>query len=433
VALDINLLRILKSREEFMRMRPRIPKGAVGSQTEALIADFGKYFERLPEHQSIDIPTFLTMFKTWHPKLEEETVAAYEKIIGQVSTDIEPGSRDGIMQSILELRLGKDLLELVTAFEDGDIENIHARLEDISEQFKKDANIKSLDFLRDDIGDLLQSEIDDSGMRWRLGCLNASMRGLRGGDFGIVAGRPDKGKTTFLASEISCMAQQLPSGRPVVWLNNEGPGNRITPRLYQAALGMTMSELIAMHGTGRLNEEYNAMMGMPWRIRVFDIHGLDTYAVERIIEQNNPGLVVYDMIDNVRGFGDAARTDLMLEHMYQWARELAVKYDFAGIATSQISQDGDGMQYPTLPMLKDSKTGKQGACDFQIMIGASNDPNLGSMRYIGAPKNKLRREGARPDPRSVVSYKPEIARYEDTPVSTEDIANGQVHQTETPE
>jgi replicative DNA helicase len=103
--------------------------------------------------------------------------------------------------------------------------------------------------------------------------------------------------------------------------------------------------------------------------------------------------------------------------MYQWARELCVKYDCIGIATSQISNEGDGLQFPTLPMLKDSKTGKQGANDFQLMIGASNDPGLGRVRYIGLPKNKLRREGGPSDPRATVKYEPELARYSDLPTT----------------
>ena len=417
--IDLSLLRLMKYRAEFLKIRGRIPSAALNKQTQALLSDFGKYFERLPEHERIDIPTFLTMFRAWHPKLSAEHITAYEQIIKKVDDDLPEDAKSGIMHTLMELRLGDDLLKLVTDFEDGDVPNIHAAIEEVLENFRRDADIKSMDFLRTDIGELLQYEIDDSGMRWRLGCLNESMRGLRPGDFGIIAGRPDKGKTTLLASETTYMAPQLPEGRNVLWLNNEGPGNKIRPRLYQAALGLRMSEMLTMHQQGRLQTEYIAYMGEEWRMRVFDVHGLDTYAVERLIEQNNAGLVVYDMIDNIRGFGDAARTDLGLERMYQWARELAVKHEFAGIATSQISQEGDGMQFPTLPMLKDSKTGKQGACDFQIMIGASNDPGLSRVRYIGAPKNKLRREGGPSDPRATVKYDSEIGRYSDLPTSME--------------
>lgn len=214
------------------------------------------------------------------------------------------------------------------------------------------------------------------------------------------------------------MAPQLPADKNILWLNNEGKGETIYMRLIQAALGMKMSEVTAMRDSGAsVADAYAAVVGDLHRIRIVDIHGMDTYAVENLIRANNPGIVVYDMIDKIRGFGDAARTDLGLEQMYDWARNLGVQYDLIGLATSQISNEGDGLQFPTLGMLKDSKTGKQGACDFQLMLGASNDPNLGGLRYIGLPKNKLRREGAAGDPRATVNFKPEIARYDDIPIA----------------
>ena len=137
------------------------------------------------------------------------------------------------------------------------------------------------------------------------------------------------------------------------------------------------------------------------------------------LEQHEPALVVFDMIDNIRGFGDSARTDQRLESMYQWAREAAVKHEFAGIATSQISVDGAGMQFPLDHMLKDSKTGKQGACDFIIMGGASDDEGYKNVRFIGVPKNKLRREGTDADPKTAVQFKPEICRLEDAEIYEE--------------
>jgi replicative DNA helicase len=122
------------------------------------------------------------------------------------------------------------------------------------------------------------------------------------------------------------------------------------------------------------------------------------------------------MIDNVRGFNVGGDAHHRLEEMYKWARECAVKYDCVILATSQISAEGDGQQFPTLGMLKDSKTGKQGACDFQLMIGAVNDSNLEGVRWLSLPKNKLRREGASGDPKAEVRYLPQIARYKDTPL-----------------
>lgn len=419
--IDLQLLRILKHRPDFLRIRGRVPSTALDGQTTAILADFGHYFDTFPDQERIDYATFLPIFRARHSGLTTEQSSSYEGILTNVMTvDVSEEVKTGIMRSMLELRMGTDLANLLAKFEAGDLPNIQGEISILIDAFKADAGIREIDYIKDDIMDLLQAEIDDSGLQFRLECLRTACRGLRGGDFGIIAGRPDKGKTTFIASELTHLAAQLPPNRNAIWLNNEGPGKRIIPRLYQAALGATVSELIKIGAKpNAVREAYIAVMGAIDRIRVIDIHNADCFTVEGIVEKQNPGVVIYDMIDNVRGFGDAPRTDLGLEKMYQWARELAVKYDHVGLATSQVSNDGDGLQFPTMGMLKDSKTGKQGANDFMIMIGASNDPGLQSVRYIGMPKNKIRREGAPQDPRATVQYSPQIARFEDIPYTAD--------------
>lgn len=419
--LDLSLLRIMKYREDYFRIKSRVPTEALDPQTNALLEDFGVYFKRLPDADVIDTAAFLPIFRAQHPKLSEEHSRVYEGIIKNIAQDVSPEQRSGIMHSMLELRLGTELATALAKWDEGDLPNIHEAIRRISDNFERDADAKALDYIRVDIDNLLDQRADDNGILWRLQCLNDTMRRLRGGDFGILAGRPDTGKTTLIASEVTFMAPQLPPEKTVLWLNNEGKGNALYMRLIQAALGMTLGEITAIRAKGgNVAQEYAKVVGDLHRIRIVDIHGQDTYAVENLIRANNPGVVVYDMIDKIRGFGDAARTDLGLELMYDWARELGVKYDLIGLATSQISNEGEGLQFPTLGMLKDSKTGKQGACDFQLMVGRSLDPNLDGLRYISLPKNKLRREGAAGDPRATVNFKPQIARYDDVPVLMED-------------
>lgn len=416
--IDLSLLRILKYRGDFFRIRKRIPDAAVDKNTVKILDTFEVYFDRFPEHTVIDIPTMLPVFRSLNTGMKEETRQAFEQILKTVKTDVDEDTKSTVMQFLLELRLGTSIALLLEQWDAGDLPNIHAALREATDEFELDADIKSLDYLRPDIRALINASLDENGLQWSLTCLREAMRGLRGGDFGIIAARPDKGKTTFLVSECMHLLKQLPLDRNLIWLNNEGPGDRIYMRAVQGALGLKQSELRALDAAseGGASAAFFKAIGGDTRLRVVDIHGLDTYAVENIIRNNAAGLVVFDMIDNIRGFGDSARTDLALEKMYGWARELCVKYDFIGLATSQISNDGDGMQFPTLGMLKDSKTGKQGACDFQLMIGASNDPNLAGMRYIGLPKNKLRREGARGDPRATVNFRPQIARFDDVPI-----------------
>jgi replicative DNA helicase len=101
--------------------------------------------------------------------------------------------------------------------------------------------------------------------------------------------------------------------------------------------------------------------------------------------------------------------------MYQWARLMGVKHDCAVIANSQISADGDGLQFPTLPMLKDSKTGKQGAADLIITMGAVNDDALSNSRYFGTTKNKKVRTGMKSSPNREVIFDGNRSRFVEPP------------------
>ena len=415
--IDLVLLRLMKYRKDFYQIWGVLPKDSksVDALTLALLADFKKYFDAFPSHDKIDLATFIPRFKAWHPALKEEQMNSYQRtIVAALTVDTDDDQKHNIMSWLADLEMATKAANLIEEYQNGELDDLHTGMINVMDQYRRRLDVKFNTWIDTPIGELLQEEFDDSGAGWRLHALNRAMRRLRGGDFGIVAGRPDKGKTTFLTSECTYLAPQLAEDKNVLWLNNEGHGRRIIPRLYQSALGISMTEMKAMHMDGKLVDAYRrAVGGRLDKIRVVDIHGLNNGQVEMIIEDNNPGVVIYDMIDNIKGFGEEARTDRQLEEMYKWARERSVKYDLIGLATSQISNDGDGMQFPTLGMLKDSKTGKQGACDFQLMIGASNDPGFATSRFLGLPKNKLRRPDGPADPRAEVYFDAVKARYVD--------------------
>lgn len=411
--IDVILLRVLKHRSDFEKLRGVIPMDTIDPVTKALVEDYGKYFEKYPTHEVIDLTTFLTRFRQWHP-MPDDKFHQYQRTVINASKDADEDQKRNIVEELGQLQLATETGNLIAQFTEGELDgDLLQELALVSDRYKKLLGLRTTSWIDTPIGDLLQEEFDDSGIAWRLDCLNRCMRKLRPGDFGIIAGRPDKGKTSFIASEVTYFAPQLPPDRNILWLNNEGPGKRIIPRLYQAALGLSMAEMKEMQSGGRLVPAYRDYMGRLDRVRIIDIHGMSNAQVETIMEEHNPGVIVYDMIDNISGFGSEARTDLALEKMYQWARERSVKYDCIGLATSQISNDGDGLQFPTLGMLKDSKTGKQGACDFQLMIGSSNDPGLTGSRFIGLPKNKLRRPDGPSDPRAEVIFDGTRSRYSD--------------------
>lgn len=419
--LELTLLKLLKYRDKFTRFYRHIPMKVLDAKTAIVLADFKVYFEQHPTAERIDAESFFTWFRLAHPTLKEEAASVYAVQFKAMMTDVMPEIERGIMERLVAAETAYNLTDILTRWNAGDEIDLYAAMRDHVAVYEQALNrTVKLPWVKDSIHDLLLADQNDVGLHWRLDCLNRSMRPLRGGDFGIIAGRPDKGKTTFFASELTFMSKQVDAlypgeNRSIIILNNEGPGKRVITRLHQAALNATISELIAKAQAGTIEAEYAEAVGRTDIIKVLDIHDFWSHEVEDVLREMPPAVVLFDMIDNVKFGGGAAnngqRTDQLLEAMYSWARVLAVKHDCVMLATSQISADGDGVPYPTLPMLKDSKTGKQGAADFIITIGASNDPSLSNSRFIGATKNKLAREGGPRDPRAEVIFNGLRARY----------------------
>ncbi|NTY35789.1 AAA family ATPase [Burkholderia diffusa] len=423
MSIEVTLLQLLKYRERYERLAKAVPTAALEAKSVVILGDYGKFFTEFPEQQRIELEPFMLWFGTFaHPTLTPEQLGLYRALLGRVlNEDCDPSLEAGIMERLVAAETANRVTSLIEKYNNGDELDLYVSLRDEIERFEQNTNRKvRVPWISEDIDSILLDDKDDRGLHWRLDCLNTVMRPLRGGDFIVYAGRPDKGKTTSISSEVTYMAGQFDtyygpnSGRYVLWMNNEGPGRRIVQRTYQSALNATMAELIRMSNNGALKDKYAEAVGGVDRIRIMDIHDFWNYEVEDIMRRCPPGLVVMDMVDNIKFGGQALnggqRTDQLLEAQYQWARLMAVKYDTPIIATSQISADGDGLQFPTLPMLKDSKTGKQGAADAIITLGAVNDPFYASSRWIGMTKNKLRRQGAPQSPQAEVMFDGERGR-----------------------
>ena len=432
MSLDLTTLRLLKHRQKFSALARAVPARALEPRTQVLLKDFGRFFNEFPDAARVDKGAFSLFFRMIHPKLGEDDLAVYDHLFEQIEKDTAPDLEAGLMRRLTEAATAFDLATMLDRFNAGEEVDIRRDLMGFLETYEETVGrVSKNPQVLDPIEDLLKDEENDTGLHWRLDCLNKCIKPIRGGDFIVVAGRPDKGKTTFLTDQLTHMAAQVDKVYPgekrdILWFNNEGPGKRIVSRCFQSALNATHEDLIALankpataefaHYKTLVRERYaKALGGRPGVLRVFDIHDWWSHEVEDVVKKYTPALIVFDMVDNIRFGGSASnngeRTDQLLEAMYQWARVRGVKYDCGVIATSQISADGDGVPYPTLPQLKDSKTGKQGAADVIITIGTSNDPSLESVRFMGTTKNKKRRTGAPGSPRTEVTFDGARGRY----------------------
>lgn len=432
MSLDMTVLRLMKHRDKYDRLIKAVPAAALDQRTNIILDDFGRFFREFPDVAKVEPDVFPFWFKQVHPTLKDEAFAVFTQMFKDMQEDCRPEIEAGLKPRLLVAEAAVKTADVLTRFQAGEEIDLNRELAAITEAYEQavEKKVKNPQVL-DKIEDLLKAEENDEGLPWPFAAFNRVIKPMVGGDFVVIAMRPDKGKSTMCSQIVTHAApyvDRLWPGRKrsILWFNNEGPGKRIVTRTFQSALNATVEDLVKLSNTppddpkygSKVRENYaKALGGRMGVLRVFDIHGMWNHEVEDLIRLYDPCLIVWDMIDNIQFGGGATnngqRTDQLLEAMYQWVRLMGVKYDCANIANSQISADGDGLQYPTLPMLKDSKTGKQGAADVILTGGAVNDPMLEQSRYWGTTKNKKRRTGQRGSPNVELLLVGDRARYID--------------------
>jgi hypothetical protein len=236
----------------------------------------------------------------------------------------------------------------------------------------------------DDLEFLLKETVSTPGLRWRLNCLNKSLGSLRKGDFGFLFARPETGKTTFLASEVSHMLTQLKDDDgPIVWFNLEEQGNKVMLRVYQAYFGITLQQLLA--NPRKYKEEFQRQVR--GRFKLIDNAGLDKQTVERTMAKLKPSLVVQDQTPKIKGFA-ADREDLRLGAIFVWSRELAKEY-CPIIGVSQAGGSAENQKWLTMDHVDNVKTAAQAEADWIMGIGKIHADGAEFLRYLNLSKNKL--------------------------------------------
>lgn len=413
--IDLALLRVIKYKDQLDKVYRYIPNSAVDKRTRAIAGDVHKYFTLHPTETVIDFPAFRSLFFTsWHKNFKEDDLAYYNKVLTRMETDAPEEVAKNLINQLLELEFATSLGNLVDEYQAGDEVDI---VRDAEQLLKKtsDTLMRTKKFEFAGVEDNTINEGGNTnGYNWHIDCMNTIYRPMQAGDQYIVAARPGLGKTTFLTHLNAVVAPQLPDNKVIVWFNNESRRQRIMSRQIQSTLNMTDDQLRQLQKEGTLTQQYLDVMGRADRVRVYDIHGMAHYQLEEIAESiglDNIGLFIFDMLDSVEfPMKGELREDQRLEKMYQWSRELGVKYNCPVFPTSQVSNEGAELMYPLAHMLKDSKTGKQGACDGIIMIGSDCDPTNPKQRGLSMPKTKSKREGQQ-DMREIVLLDEDRGRY----------------------
>jgi replicative DNA helicase len=246
-----------------------------------------------------------------------------------------------------------------------------------------DVAVNDVEFISTDIEELMEQDIVEGGLTWRLKCLNQSLGPLRKGNFGHIFARVNTGKTALWVSEVTHMVQQV--DKPILIFFNEEQGRDVVYRMYNAITGMTYLEMT--NNTKRAKQIWDEKIGDKIRF-IDDPSMVNKITMEKIIKQVEPALIIIDNMDKVKGFsGD--RKDLLLHEIYKWGRDLAKTY-CPVITIGQADNTGHNSKVIDESQMADSKTAKPSEMDFIIGIGREDKEGYENMRYITVSKNKLR-------------------------------------------
>ena len=420
--MDTLVLAALRDRSRYRTLSGVVPAGMLTSETQAMLAWYKCYFESFPEHDEVDVDALISLIRLRSGTGSAESVAVAIALAEQLRKPVPESTLKGILARLYELDLAGRAGAIVARYNNGEEVELAFELNKISTGIMRSmSQAVPSDYIDTPIGDLLAEVSDDKGIKFRrIALLRDHILGVQGGTSFALGARPDKGKTSFIADTITDWAPQcvefFGADRPILWLNNEGSGKRIIPRIYQAALGKDLNEIICMSNAGTLLAAYTeAIGGRADLIRVKDMHGASLAAIEQVIEAMNPCVVVFDMLANFRlgGAQNGSNKADGVEQLWQEVREMAVRHDFISLSTVQVSVEGDNQLFPPYSALKDSKTAIQGATDVIIMLGSLNSADMQGLRGVSTPKNKFCPAGKQSYAQGQVDFDATRSRFTD--------------------
>lgn len=385
--IELNLLKALSIKNNYDKYLKLLNTKVLSIQSIEILKDYQRYFE--VHKKDIDFNEFREQFfLVYHPNLDDKRVIQYKDIISQLhNISMEGLSSNQLIMAFEQQELYEEIKDKLERNEE--VDKIVAQLARFKDKHTSLASIQPQDEEMDLNKALLYTD-RSNGLKWRLESLNELFNGgLIKGDFGIIAGYVDVGKTAFLCSEVSYMAEQLKNNQWIAWLNTEGNWQQILPRIYQAALDCTYKDLTKWSEDAIL-KYIKLMNGDKNRIKVLNFQRKSIKDVEDLIKTNPPSLIIFDLLDHINGFdrymGKEGNATERYGALYQWARTIATEV-CPVLGISQLNGDGNNEPYPSITNLRGSRVDKQAAATFQLIIGGMEGNSI--ERYLSMPKNKI--------------------------------------------
>lgn len=208
---ELALLKALLKKDNYLQYRNYLSKGDFPKEAWYVLTAIDYYWKNNTADPTVEDVANLV----YGGNLPDE----FRGYVTQMLENMRSSNGDNSVSILLEKVKTKALCQQLAI---AAVNNVEGRgsvqpLLDIVEKLKAPV-VQKVEYVTDDISEILDETVKKPGLRWRLNCLNKSLGSLRKGDFGFIFARPETGKTTFLSSESTHMATQLSDNDgPILW------------------------------------------------------------------------------------------------------------------------------------------------------------------------------------------------------------------------
>jgi len=385
---DLHILKAFLSKKVYENYYQLLDKTMLAEQTKHILSEYRYYFAKSGE-EYIDMEDFKCWF--FHVRkhaLTPENKRNYLELLNEI-----PLCEGFVVSELVKYYQGQKswqkMQDLINT-EGFDVEKLRDILQEYEIVSRPYSKGKKDEEYAVNLSTVFDEVINPKGLNWRLHCLNDVAPHLTKGDFVILVAYVDTGKTSFLASEVSCMAQAMDKDETVLWLTNEGRVDRILRRLCCATL--ERREQVIVKDLTRAQHIYEERMGRPDKVKAINIAGYNLANIKSLFAQYNPSLVVVDQLKPIAH--PIANPVDKFEYICQYIRELSNEYcPVLGVAQASSNvrwTDSQGNQrakiWLDLSDIYGSKIGVQGAAE--IVIGIGRDDSKPNSRFVHVSKTK---------------------------------------------
>lgn len=207
------------------------------------------------------------------------------------------------------------------------------------------------------------------------------------GDFILIFGRPNAGKTLFALNMACGMAKD---GREVVYILNEEKKEKIHMRMVCNLVNGTETAIRRTADTEIRAQSLARQRGID-NIKLYSAFGASPRDIERHLDKHpNADVLIVDQLRHLESAKSKSMTQ-KLEDNAVALRNIIGRHDVVGVFVTQAGHHdvhGDAPIWLRMSDIDNSRTGLPGAADVIIGIGVNDDMDTHGTRAISLPKIK---------------------------------------------